>query len=465
MAGNYSYWLNDALKRDPQTATPLKQDIHVDVAIVGGGYTGLWSAILLKQKQPQLRVAILERDLCGSGASGFNGGCLLTWATKYPTLKKLYGEQEARWLVAESEQVIDEIKQFCDQHAIDADLYTNGTYYTATNTAQLDSMAPVVSELDKQGINSWQAVATESIAEKTGSEVHQQALFSPAAGSVQPAKLAFGLKRVALELGVEIYEQTAMEKLIETQPAKLVTTNATVTANKVILATNAWMLDQFSEFKHSIVVVSSDMVLSKPIQQRLEHKGPAKGVTVVDSRIFVHYYRDTEDGRVMLGKGGNRFSFGNKVDAMFKSYTPYLDLLKKSFCWLFPELSANDIEHSWSGGSDRSVTGLPFFGTLRGHSHIVYGLGYSGNGVAQTRIGGKILSSLVLEEDNQYTRSGMAQGPRGHFPPEPFRWIGAMMVRNAVRRKETAEQNEKKPFLVDKLLAKLAGPAGKADKG
>lgn len=114
--------------------------------------------------------------------------------------------------------------------------------------------------------------------------------------------------------------------------------------------------------------------------------------------------------------------------------------------------------------SDRSVTGLPFFGALRGHSHIFYGLGYSGNGVAQTRIGAKVLSSLALGEDNRYTRSGLAKGPKGHFPPEPFRWIGAMMVRNAVRRKEEAEQREVAPMLVDKWLSKLAGPAGKADK-
>ncbi|MDN2482934.1 FAD-dependent oxidoreductase [Vibrio agarivorans] len=459
MSDKYSYWINNALESDEQVVTPLKQDIKVDVAIVGGGYTGLWSAILLKQKQPSLRVAVIERDICGSGASGFNGGCLLTWATKYPTLKKLYGEKEARWLVQESEQVISEIQQFCDEHKIDAELFTNGTYYTSTNSAQHGSMTPVVDELEKQGINSWSDVDSSEIAEKTGSSVHQQALYSPAAGSVQPAKLAFGLKRVAIELGVEVYEKTAMERLEETTPAKLVTTNGVIEANKVIMATNAWMIDQFKEFKRSIVVVSSDMVLSKPMKQR-----PEKGATVVDSRIFVHYYRDTADGRIMLGKGGNRFSFGNKVDEMFQSGTPYFELLKKSFCWLFPHTSEKNIEYSWSGGSDRSVTGLPFFGHLRGHSHIVYGLGYSGNGVAQTRIGAKVLTSLVLEEDNEYTQSGLAKGPRGYFPPEPFRWVGAMVVRNAVRRKENAEQDERQPNLIDKWLAKLAGPAGKADK-
>ncbi|GAL15908.1 O-acetylhomoserine sulfhydrylase [Vibrio astriarenae] len=324
-------------------------------------------------------------------------------------------------------------------------------------------MQPVVAELERAGISSWESV-DEDLAEKTGSKVHKQAMYSAAAGSVQPAKLAFGLKRVAIELGVKVYEQTALEKLQETVPAKLITKGGVITADKVILATNAWMTEQFKEFKRSIVVVSSDMVLSKPNQERLTAIGPNKGATVVDSRIFVHYYRDTQDGRIMLGKGGNKFMYGNNIDDMFKPYTPYQDLLNQSFSWLFPDYDNADIEHSWSGGSDRSVTGLPFFGALRGHSHIFYGLGYSGNGVAQTRIGAKVLSSLALGEDNRYTRSGLAKGPKGHFPPEPFRWIGAMMVRNAVRRKEEAEQREVAPMLVDKWLSKLAGPAGKADK-
>lgn len=127
-------------------------------------------------------------------------------------------------------------------------------------------------------------------------------------------------------------------------------------------------------------------------------------------------------------------------------------------------MRGEEFAYSWTGGSDRSATGFPFFGELDKQSNIFYGFGYSGNGVAQTRMGGKILSSLALGIDNEWTKSGLAKGPLGHFPPEPFRWTGAMMVRNAVRRKEEAEDNEQTPFIWDKWLAKLAGPAGKADK-
>ncbi len=468
MKQHHSYWFKQAIEQEfgsfeKVTYTQLREERNCDIAIVGGGYTGLWTAILLKQQQPDKNIAVIEKSLCGSGASGANGGCMLTWSTKYPTLKKLYGEQQAKWLVEESEKVIYEIEEFCEQHGIDAHLYRSGTYYTATNQAQKGGMQPIVDELTRLGVNSWQKCG-EEVAKKAGSGQHVEGYYSPAAGSVQPALLARGLRNIALKMGIHIFENSPMTKLEYGQPAKLITHDGALVADKVVLALNAWMVEHFREFKRSIVVVSSDMVITDPIAKDLEKCGPEKGVSVVDSRIFVHYYRDTRDGRLMLGKGGNKFSFANRVDPMCNQPSDYLPLLNQSFQKLFPNLQQSSFAYHWSGGSDRSVTGLPFFGKLNNQSNIFYGLGYSGNGVAQTRIGGKILSSLVLGVENRWTRCGMTNGPLGKFPPEPFRWIGAMVVRDAVRRKENAEDNEKAPLWMDKQLAKLAGPAGKADK-
>ncbi|PMO66622.1 FAD-dependent oxidoreductase [Vibrio breoganii] len=459
------HWIAEAKhKENWDEPSPLQQDIEADVCIVGGGYTGLWTAIMLKQKSPKTKVVVIEKRFCGSGASGVNGGCMLTWATKYPSMVKLFGEQQARFLVQESEQVIYEIEAFCKEHDIDAGLRRHGTYYTATNSAQCGSMSPTVEKLEALGINSWRKASEQELKENTGSNKHIEGYFSDAAGSVQPALLARGLRRVALELGVEIYENTEMTKLDYGQPAKVVTKQGVVTANKVVLALNAWMVEQFKAFKNSIVVVSSDMVITKPNPEKLKQAKLANGATVVDSRIFVHYYRDTVDGRLMLGKGGNQFSFNNQVEPMFNQQSKYLSLLKHSFDTLFPNIGREQIAANWTGGSDRSTTGFPFFGNIKQQSNVLYGLGYSGNGVAQTRIGGKILSSMVLAENNDYAKCALTGGPRGYFPPEPARWLGAMMVRDAVRRKESAEDKEQKPFVIDKLLAKLAGPAGKADK-
>ncbi|MGR5057271.1 FAD-dependent oxidoreductase [Vibrio rotiferianus] len=460
-----SYWFKQALEiEQPETAKPLQQNIQADVAIVGGGYTGLWTAIMIKQQSPEKQVVVIEKDLCGSGASGANGGCMLTWSTKFPTLKRLFGEEHAAWLVKESEQAVLEIDDFCQQHHIDAQLSLKGVYYTATNHAQTGGMQPVVDELKRLEVNSWRHCQTEELRANAGSPRNIEGYHSPVAASVQPALLARGLRRVAMELGVEIYENTPMTRLDYGKPATVCTPTGNVQAQQVVLALNAWMVEQFKQFKSSIVVVSSDMVITKPLGDALTQSGWQAGSSVLDSRIFVHYYRDTPDGRLMLGKGGNQFSFNNQVNAMFNKPTRYQELLRKSFDKLFPLLKGAEFAYSWTGGSDRSATGFPFFGELDNQSNIFYGFGYSGNGVAQTRMGGKILSSLVLGIENEWTKSGLAKGPLGNFPPEPFRWTGAMMVRNAVRRKEEAEDNEQTPFIWDKWLAKLAGPAGKADK-
>ncbi|MGF1684702.1 FAD-dependent oxidoreductase [Photobacterium minamisatsumaniensis] len=442
----------------------LQNDVETDVCIVGGGFTGLWTAINLKQQQPDLDVVVIDKGLCGSGASGRNGGCMLTWSTKYLSMKKLYGEKQAAQLVAASEQAVYEIEDFCEQHDIDAQLRRNGTLYTATNEAQEGTMAGVLQALSKDEINSWQLWEKERVQQDAGSALHREGFFSPAAASVQPAMLARGLKRVAEKMGVKVYENTPMESINTDIPITITTPKAEIFAKKVVLALNAWMLEQFPEFKRSVVLVSSDMAITDPIPEKLDAMGLKDGKTVVDSRTFVHYYRSTPDGRLMLGKGGNHFSFANRISPLFDQPSRYQAILRRSFNRLFPSLSNQKFVTTWTGASDRSTTGMPFFGRMKQNRDIVYGLGYSGNGVAQTWIGGKILASLLLEQDNEWTRCGLATGPKGYFPPEPIRWTGAMMVRNAIRRKEAAEDAGLKPIWLDTQLAKFANAAGKADK-
>ncbi|WP_318416353.1 FAD-dependent oxidoreductase [Photobacterium leiognathi] len=459
------FWFSEALKQESDnTVNILKDDIQTDVCIVGGGYTGLWTAIQLKQQQPELDIVIIDKGLCGSGASGRNGGCMLTWSTKYSSMKKLYGEEEAVKLVRASERAVYEIADFCETHNINADLRLNGTLYTATNKAQQGSMDGVLDQLSKHEVNSWQQWQRERVQQDAGSSLHCEGFYSPAAASVQPALLARGLKRVAEGMGIKVYENTPMENISTEIPITITTPEADIFTKKVVLALNAWMLEQFPQFKRNVVLVSSDMAITQPIPDKLHTMGLKDGKTVIDSRIFVHYYRSTSDGRLMLGKGGNYFSFGNKISKVFDSPSRYTALLRQSFNKLFPSLEKEKFAATWTGASDRSTTGLPFFGHLNDNPDIVYGLGYSGNGVAQTWIGGQILSSLVLEQDNEWSQCGLVSGPKGSFPPEPIRWCGAMMVRDAIRRKESAEDNDKAPFWLDKQLAKFANAAGKADK-
>ena len=221
----------------------------------------------------------------------------------------------------------------------------------------------------------------------------------------------------------------------------------------------------FREFERSVAIVSSDMVITEPAPQSLDACGLDRGISVLDSRIFVHYYRSTADGRLMLGKGGNTFAYGGRMLPVFDQPSPHRQELAQRLTQFIPELTGVPIAASWNGASDRSVTGLPFFGCLRGQPDIFYGFGYSGNGVGPSRMGGELLASLALGMDNAWTRSPLCGGPRGKFPPEPIRYIGSIMVRNAIRRKEAAEDRGGRPLPFDVGLSRFAAAAGKADKG
>ncbi|MCH2183075.1 MAG: FAD-dependent oxidoreductase [Mariniblastus sp.] len=459
------YMFDQALQREGNPLPrPLDQHVDADVCIVGGGYTGLWTAIELKQRNPELQIVLIDKELCGYGASGSNGGCLLTLSTKLPTMCRFFGESEALRLVKASEQAVTDIQAFCQAHQIDADLRLDGALYMASNRSQVGTMNPVIGALQKHGINSWSRLDLDQARRFGGTQDMHEGFFSPVAGSVQPGLLVRGMARVARKLGIRIYEQTPMKKLEESCPARVITPLGSITARKVVLAMNAWMASQFPQFARSIAVVSSDILVTEPCGDRLDEIGLEHGATVCDSRTFVHYYHRTADGRLMFGKGGNTFAYGSRMIPSFFESSRYEKQLQGAIQRFFPSLADIPVAASWNGGSDRSVSGFPFFGKLNSNPHIFYGFGYSGNGVAQSYLGGKILASLVLEVDDPWSRAGFVGGPRGYFPPEPIRWLGSIAVRNAIRRKEQAEDAGRKTAWLDRQLAKFARAAVKTDK-
>ncbi|MFR0717821.1 FAD-dependent oxidoreductase [Enterobacterales bacterium BD_CKDN230030183-1A_HGKHYDSX7] len=459
------FWLQQALDSEQQPACPpLHGDARCDVCIVGGGYTGLWTALQLKEAQPSLDVLLIEADICGAGASGRNGGCALSWSAKYFTLERLFGVEEAVRLVRESELSIHAIGAFCAANGIDCDYRLDGTLYTATNQAQVGSTDAVIAALQQRGINSFERLPLQQVQRLAGSARHLEGWFSPAAATVQPGRLVRGLRRVALERGVRIHEGTAMTALEHGTPATVRTLHGSIRADRVVLGLNAWMARAFPQFQRSVAIVSSDMVITEPCSELLQEIGLNTGISVLDSRIFVHYYHNTSDGRLMLGKGGNTFAFGGRMLPVFDQPSPYRPLLRQSLGGFFPALAEVPLAASWNGPSDRSVTGLPFFGRLDGQGNVFYGFGYSGSGVGPCHMGGQILASLALGQDNPWTRSPLVNGPLGLFPPEPIRYLGSLLVRNAIRRKERAEDHGQRPRRLDVRLARFAAAAGKADK-
>ena len=231
-----------------------------------------------------------------------------------------------------------------------------------------------------------------------------------------------------------------------------------VEAGAVVLALNAWAL-QVPELRRAIVAVSSDMIATAPIPEKLAASGWTGGECVSNSRLMVHYYRTTRDGRVAFGRGGGRIAFRARVNENFDYNERQTRELKEELTQLVPAAAGVPITHAWGGPIDRSRDGLPIFGSLPSRSRIVYATGFSGNGVAPSLTAGKILASSALRRDDEWSGSALNSGVSARFPPEPVRFVGGLVVRAAVRRKESREDVGKH---VDPLTMRIAAlaPAG-----
>jgi putative aminophosphonate oxidoreductase len=453
-----SLWLEEALVGE-QTAPRLEGDERADVCIAGGGFTGLWTAIRLKEADPALDVALVEADVCGGGASGRNGGFVLTWWAKFGTLKKVCGGEEAVRLARLSADAVDGIGAFCTEHGIDAHYRRDGWLWAATSDFQQGAWDETLATIEEHGEEPFQRLEPAEAAARAGEPTHVGGVFEPTAATVQPALLARGLRRVALEQGVRIFERSPMTKLERSRPPRVVTAHGTLTATKVVLALNAWAA-ALPELRRALVVIASDVVATAPAPERLAEIGWTDGSCISDSRMLVNYYRNTLDGRIVFGRGGGKLAYGGNVSTSFDGPSPRADAVAASMVGLYPSFRDVPVTHNWMGPIDRTQVGLPFFSRLGGREDIVYGVGYSGNGVGPSFLGGKILASLALGLDDEWSHAGLVRDPAGaRFPPEPFRYLGGRVVRDAVERKEDAEDEGRRADRLTLLLADLA-PSG-----
>lgn len=456
-----SFWLEELGDELCPTKT-LSTSISADVAIMGGGFVGLWTAIQIIEKSPDSRVVILEKDICGGGASGRNGGFVMSWWPKIRSLIACCDQEEAVRLAAASVESIGEISQFCDDYKIDAQFQQSGWLWTATTESQLNAWDDVVTACEALGYSVFQRLASDEVKRRSGSDTHFAGVFDPATATVQPARLVRGLRRVALDMGVRIFENTPVTSFDREQPVVISTPNGSVVADRLVVANNVWA-SEIPELSRAIVPMTSTIVITEPIPERLQSIGWQGGEAITDSQLMVDYYRTTQDGRIAFGKGTGAVAFGSRIDQRFDLDEKGAAATEADFRRVYPELQDINIEHSWSGPIDRTYDSLPLFGTLPGAGHIVYGIGWSGNGVGPSRIGGKILSSLALGLKDEWSQCGLVNRDSRKFPPEPLRYVGASLVRSAVIRKEKAEAEGVKPSKLVKWLVRLA-PAGLEDK-
>jgi putative aminophosphonate oxidoreductase len=452
-----SWWLAEAHASADPPAPQLEGDTSADVCIVGGGYTGLWTAIQIKQREPGADVVLIDRLTCGSGASGRNGGFVLSWWAKLATLAKVFGPEEGLRLAEASADAVSAIGEFCRSHGIDAHFMENGWLWSATNPAQLGSWDEAIAVAARYGREPFQPLPADQVASAAGSSAHLGGVFERTAATVQPALLARGLRRAALELGVRIHEHTSMSRWEDGHRPVVVTPRGSIDCSKVVLATNAWMVRD-PQIARSLVVVTSDMVVTRPIPALLERNGPRRGLAVSDSRMLVNYYRTTRDGRLAFGHGGGAFGFGRTVGARFDGPSRRAGAVSSAMQRLYPDFGPDLVAASWTGPIDRSISSIPFFGRLGRTGRVLYGVGYSGNGVGPSHLGGTILSSLVLDHDDEWSRSRIAQGPVGTYPPEPAKYVGGVTLRAVLARKERVEDQGRTPGAVVRTASLLAPP-------
>ncbi|MDX6619639.1 MAG: hypothetical protein QOK36_2025 [Gaiellales bacterium] len=457
-----SLWLDEALSPGAPTAIPLEGAARADVAIMGGGYAGLWTAIRIKEREPSCDVVVLEQDICGGGASGRNGGFALSEWAKLGTLAQVCGRDRVLAVAQQFEDAVDEIGAFCEAHGIDARYHRGGHLWTATSQAQLGAWEGVMKTCRELGVMPFEEWSPEETARRSGSDRHIAGLFEPTAAILQPALLVRGLRRVALELGVRIHEGTRVTRLDRRSPAVLHTPRGVVTADRVVVATNAWSVGM-RELHTKLAVISSDIVATAPMPDRLREIGWTGHECISDSKLQISYYRTTDDGRIVYGKGGWGIALHDRIGPRFDRDEGRARDVTRSLHEIYPMLADVPIAADWCGPIDRTRTGLPIFGHLGGREHIVYGVGFSGNGVAPCVVGGKILASLALGSTDEWSSSPLVDGVQGRFPPEPVRFLGAHIVREGVARKEDAETNGRKPSRLAVALAGLA-PAGMIPK-
>jgi glycine/D-amino acid oxidase-like deaminating enzyme len=427
------------LEPEAESVEPLTGAHRADVCIVGGGYTGLWTALHIKRHDPSVDVMLLEADLCGAGASGRNGGFITSWWSKLGSLVARYGEEEGVRLARASAQGVAAIGRACAEHGIDADFRTGGVLHTATSPSHLGAWNDAVQQTQRRGFDVFTELPPDEVARRAGSPVHLGGVWDSSGARVQPALLARGLRRVAAAQGVRIWERSPVVEILRGRPPAVRTALGAVVAEKVVLATNAWMAS-LPEIRRAVLPMSSDMVATAPIPGRLEAIGWTGDECIADEHMMVHYYRTTRDGRIAFGKGGCSHAYLGQVTGKFEDPGPRIARTERSFRRIYPALADVPITHTWTGPIDRSETNSPFFGHLDRSPDLLYGIGYSGTGVGPSYIGGQILASTALERHDEWQESPINRGPRSLYPYDPIRYFGGNLVRAAVLRNE-ADRN------------------------
>jgi glycine/D-amino acid oxidase-like deaminating enzyme len=451
------WWLQEAMAReDPALGAPRALGgarVRADVCVVGGGFAGLWAAYEVVEQRPDARVVVIEAERCGYGASGRNGGWVTSWHDELDELAHHFGDEHAAWLAERSSWAIRRIGEVCAAEGI-ADAYRQaGGLWVATAPAQMGAWEPQVvagARLGRPGF--VEPMGAAELRARTGSPVVIGGARLTDAAAVQPALLARGLRRALIERGVEVHENTKMVSLDRAAGVVRCAGGGEVAAESVVLALGAWA-SGVRELRRAVVPVGSHIVVTESIPDRLAELGWTGGELLGDTRLLVHYAQVTHDGRIAFGRGGGAIGPGGRVLRRHFVDPATVRVVADGFRRWFPQLDDVSLTHAWGGAVDRAPGHLPFAGSLSPRVHYV--TGFSGNGVGPSALLGRIAGRMALGVEDEYTTCGLVSGPPAYLPPEPARLIGGVVVRDAVRRAEGAEERGERAGAIANALRKM----------
>lgn len=442
----------DQLTRPRQTVT---RDLDVDVLIVGAGYTGLWAAYYLQELDPALRIAVVEREHVGFGASGRNGGfCYDGFAAGPERIEKLSDLDTAqRWaaVVRESVNVVGEV---IAKHGIDCDYELTGTVEFCTNGGQLERARDDVTHARRYG---WTEELLRMLTRDEALEIARAsgvsgAMWSALSAPIHPARLVHGLADIVEQRGAKIYERSAAAQIGE---GVVEVNDCFVSAQMVVLATEGYTAE-LPGLKRRLAPLYSLMIATEPLDHGLwDEIGLGGRQTFGDMRHLVIYGQRTADGRIAFGGRGAPYDFGSRVRRNADFEPAAFEPVRNALLELFPQLGDATITHRWGGVLGVSRQWLPTVGVDR-PTQTAWAGGYVGSGVAASNLAGRTLASLILDTESDLTTFPWVNRRVRSWEPEPLRWLGINAALRVMRRADDVERKTGKPARSAEALWKLA---------
>lgn len=348
-----------------------------------------------------------------------------------------------------------EIGAWCEAHGVDAWFTRGGDLAVATSPSAEGRWEGTLEAARKLGVeDEYQPLTLEEVRERCASPAFGGGMLIADAANVQPARLARGLRRVLIERGVRIYEGTPVTRFRGSRPAIAETPAGTVRAGEAVIGLGAWAT-WWKRFKPVLTVRGSYMVVTSPAPERLEQMNWTGGEQVRDFRSSIHYGRATRDGRIALGLGGLQPDLARRIDRRYDYVERYAMRVAQDVARLFPAFADVPIEAGWGGPINVSGFTMPFYGSMGSAGNVHYGLGYTGNGVGPSHLGGKILAALARHAEDGFTRLAVVAKEPKRFPPEPIRSPGMMVANAAIRRKDDLEDDRKRVDPLTGFVARL----------